>query len=260
MGVKAKQEILSSFERRALVLGLILTAFLAIGPLPAQGQENDESNGEQSYAVRPAKPHASQQLPQSLMGALGSQGFRLYGTIGGTKTLICEIFWAAAITVPDQATASSNLLYSRLKPGTLIGVIHFFIIQRYVRDYRSQMLKPGYYTLRYAPMAEGDDGSQLDFVLLSPVREDRSPSQVPTLDELVRRGRLSSRTKRPAMMSLVEADKNQSFPSLVTDDEGTCTLQVKLPVKPAKSTRSGPPAELPIALILVTAIPEDLGD
>ena len=174
--------------------------------------------------------------------------------------LICEIFWASSISAQNEATASPNLFYSRLKPGTLIGVIHFMIIERYVRDYRTQLLKPGYYTLRYAAMPEGTNGSQLDFVLLSPVREERNPAQVPTLDELVRRGRLSSGTKRPSMMSLVEADPDQPFPSLITDDEGTCMLQVKLRLRPAKPTKSGPASDLPIALVVVTAIPEDLGD
>jgi hypothetical protein len=61
-------------------------------------------------------------------------------------------------------------------------------------------------------------------------------------------------------MSLVEVDTDQKFPSLITDDEGTCVLQVKLHLKSAKSKKSDTPQEVSLALIVVTSIPEDLGD
>jgi hypothetical protein len=174
------------------------------------------------------------------------------------KTVICEIFWARTAAAGEAPRESSKALYGRLKPGALVGVIHFLVTERYVRDYRSQIFKPGYYTMRYSATPEGikEDGP-VDFVLLSPVSTDRNPAHTVPLDELARRARLASRGRRPAMMSLVEVDTDESFPSLTTDDEGTCVLQVKLSMK---STKSVPAHELPLALVVVTAIPEDLGD
>jgi hypothetical protein len=235
---------------KALRFALILTLLLATGAAPAWCDD--------AYSMRPATPRASAHLPQNLVNSLSPQGFRVYGNIDDVKTLICEIFWARDISPASVEPASANLFYGSLKPGTLVGVIHFFIIERYVRDYRSQLIKPGYYTMRYAPMPEGPNGSDLDFVLLSAVSVDRNPQQTPPRDELVRRARLASRTRRPLMMSLAEIDNDQPFPSLTTDEEGTSVLQVKLHVKPAKSAT--PAGEFPLALTVVTSIPEDLGD
>jgi hypothetical protein len=44
---------------------------------------------------------------------------------------------------------------------------------------------------------------------------------------------------------------------LTTDDEGTSTLQVKLRLNPHQRVT---PQELSLALTVITAIPEDLGD
>lgn len=215
--------------------------------------------GEGLYSMEAVTtPRASPDFPRSLVGAVRPQGFRVFARSDNAKTVICEIFWARTTTAGEAPQESSKALYGRLKPGALVGVIHFLVTERYVREYRSQIFKPGYYTMRYAVTPEGvkEDGP-VDFVLLSPVSADRNPAQTVALDELARRARLASRSRRPAMMSLVEIDTDESFPSLTTDDEGTCVLQVKLRMK---STKSVPGQELPLALVVVTAIPEDLGD
>jgi hypothetical protein len=235
-------------ERSRWLLGLLLGLVFAISA---------SACGEDLYSMEPVKARISAQFPKSLVDALRPQGFRVLTRSDNQRTVICEIFWVRSIATGASPTESSKALYSRLTPGALVGVIHVLLMERYVRDYRSQMLKPGYYTMRYAALPEGANGSQLDFVLLSPVSADRNPAPTVPLEELVRRGRLASGTRRPAMMSLAEIDTDQSFPSLTTDDEGTSVLQVKLR---AKSRKSGPAQELPLALVVVTAIPEDLGD
>lgn len=251
MRVRSEHNWQQNSERQRLLYGLILILFLAVGSAQAWGDE--------TYSMEPIRPGASAHFSQSLVDTLRPQGFRVSGDSDGVKTAICEIFFARAIATQDGALGS-GVLYGRVKPGTLVGVIHFLIVERYVRDYRSQTLRPGYYTMRYAAMPEGANGSDLDFVLLSPLSSDRNPAQVLPLNELVRRGRLASRTKRPAMMSLVEVDPDQNFPSLITDDEGTSVLQLKLRVKSAKARKGDPLPELPLALVVVTFIPEDLGD
>src|ERR1700693_6060184 len=203
-----------NYESQALLLALIISLSLAIG--------SERAWGEDTYPMKTTKPQASAQFPQSLVNALSPQGFRVYGKINGVETLICEIFSVRSVATQDEVGApTSSRSYGDLKPGMLLGVIHFLIIERYVRDYRSQIFRPGYYTMRYSAMPEGADGSELDFALLSPVTADRDPDQVPSPDKLMRRGRLSSRTNRPSMMSLGEVDNDHAFPSVFTDEEGT---------------------------------------
>lgn len=237
-------------ERPLRLLGLFLSLVFTICPASAWGEE--------LYSMEAVTPRASAHFPQSLVDALRPQGFRVFTRSDNAKAVICEIFWARRTAAGEVPSESSKALYGRLKPGSLVGVIHFLVAERYVRDYRSQVFKAGYYTMRYAVKPEGaNENGPVDFVLLSPVSADRNPAQTVALDELVRRARLASGSRRPATMSLVETDTDQSFPSLTTDDEGTCVLQVKLRMK---STKSLPGQELPLALVVVTAIPEDLGD
>lgn len=228
----------------------LLTLLLALGSTGAWGEE--------PYWMKPAKPQTSAHLPSRLVSMLSTRGFRVYGKIDGVDTLLCEVFFASSIAVGNEPPEIRS--YRRIEPGTLVGVIHFLIIERYVRDYRTQLIRPGYYTLRYAAMPEGANGRDLDFVLLSPLSVERNPEHVPALDELVRRARLASKTKRPLMMSLPEIDTDQPFPSIITDEEGTSVLQVELQVRDPKSGKTNPPSEFPFALTVVTAIPEDLGD
>lgn len=252
-GLMSDSKRQQNYEYQTLLLALIVSLSLAIGSARAWGED--------TYSTKTTRPQASAQFPQSLVNALSPQGFRVYGKINGLRTLICEIFLVRSVATQDEVRApASSLSYSNLKPGMLLGVIHFLIIQRYVRDYRSQIFRPGYYTMRYSAMPEGADGSELDFALLSPATTDRDPDQIPSPDKLVRRGRLSSHTNRPSMMSLGEVDSDQAFPSLYTDEEGTCTLQVKIRMSSRKSRKSDPSHELPLALTVITAIPEDLGD
>jgi len=242
-----------NFARQRLSFAFILVLLLMAGPALAWG--------DQTYSMEAIKLKVSARLPQSMVDALSPAGVRVIGDSDGAKTAICEIFWAArGIAVQESTPGATKLLYGNVKPGTFVGVIHFLITKRYVRDYRTQMLKPGYYTMRYIGMPEAVEAGGFDFVMLSPLSADRTPSQIPPLDELVRRGRLASRTRRPLAMSLVEVDTDQKFPSLITDDEGTCVLQVRLHLKSAKSKKSDTPQEVSLALIVVTSIPEDLGD
>jgi hypothetical protein len=124
------------------------------------------------------------------------------------------------------------------------------------------MLRPGYYTMRYAVMPKSGNWREKrkeprDFVLLTPVRADRNPTTVLPVQELIHRSRLASPIHHPVAMSLVAVDPDESLPSLITDDEGTSVLQVNLRDASATGKASRP---LPVALVVITSIPEDLGD
>jgi hypothetical protein len=112
--------------------------------------------------------------------------------------------------------------------------------------------------MRYAVMPKGsDDKEPRDFVLLTPVSADHSPAITLSLADLVHRSRLASPIKRPVALSLVAIDPDEKLPSLVSDEEGTSVLQVKLR---AASTGGKPSEDVPVALVVITSIPEDLGD
>jgi len=244
-----------NFGRRWLACGLLLSIVLVIGAAPAWG---DETNSDQPYSIEPVKLQASAGLPQGLLHSLQPQGTRLFGFSDGVKTPICEIFWVRAIAGQEGSAGSSQGFYGRLKQGAVVGIVHFLIVKDYIRDFRSQTLKPGYYTLRYAVMPGGiAENEPRDFVVLIPASEDRDLERVLPLAELSRRSQMAFHTKRPASMSLVEVDNDlKTFPGVVTDDEGTCVLQVKVHVK---SRTSSIAREVPLAIVLVTSIPENSG-
>ncbi len=209
------------------------------------------------YSLEHTHPQASE-LPVTLVSHLQPAGYRVFSTTDEGKSLVCEVFWAKTIHIDDASTSSSGILYGNLKQGGLIGVIHFLAIERYVRDYRLQVLRPGYYTMRYAILPKGsDDKEPRDFVLLTPVASDRNPTITLPLPELVRRSRLASPFKHPVALSLVAIDPDEKLPSLVSDEEGTGVLQVELHALPV---RGKPAQSVPVALVVITSIPEDLGD
>ena len=229
---------------------LLLSIVLAIGAVPAWG--------DTTYSIEPVKLRAAAGLPESVLGILRPQGTRLIADSDGSKTAICEIFWAQQIARQDGTARPKQLLYGSLKPGTLVGVVHFLVIQQYVRDFRPQTIKPGYYTMRYATVMGGASGNeQRNSVALVPARNDRSVELVMPIADLVRRSELAFHTRGPAILSLVEVDTDlKDFPGVITDDEGTCVLQVKVRVK---SVKDGGAQDLPLAIVLVTSIPEDSG-
>ena len=213
---------------------------------------------EDLYSMEKVKAQPGADFPSSLVSAVNPEGFRVFTHMDKQKLVICEIFWARAIHGQEVRDKSAKLLYPALRQGDFLGVIHFAITQRYVREYRTQIFKPGYYTMRYVLSPQGEAGKDpVDFALLSPVALDHNPARLVPRDIMLQRGRATSHTKRPAVMSLPETDPDQPYPSLTTDDEGTSTLQVKLRLNPHQRVT---PQELSLALTVITAIPEDLGD
>jgi hypothetical protein len=239
---------------RRLFSGSVVSAALICGCLTARADE--------LYSMDRVKLASPGHLPATLVEMLKPLGFRVWSKDGEKKKVICEVFWVRQVSgqsaMTEDAAGPGRVLYGSVRAGALVGMVHFLVTESYVRDFRFVTLRPGYYTMRYAIMPKGVRENQRgDFVVLSPVSVERNAAHSPSLDELMRRGRLTSRTKRPAMMSLVEVDTDQRFPSLNTDDEGTSVLQDKLHLKPGKS---GTGRDLPLALVVVTNIPEDLGD
>jgi len=208
------------------------------------------------YSMKPVELRASPDLPQSISAAVDQHGVHIFTYLNGLESPICEIFWAKIVAGQDGSARSSNVLYGALKPGALVGIVRFLEESRedYREDFHDQKLAPGYYTMRYAVLPEGESS---DFVVLSPVKADRDPERVVAADELVRLSHTASGTEQPAVMKLVTIDKTaKEFPDVIMADDGSCILHAKLHLKPQKD---GSEQELALAIIVATPIEEEGG-
>ena len=243
MGHKHRRKSMNEVALGALLLGVAL----AITVTPAGAIE--------PYSMTPAVLRPSADLPQSIADSVDPSGVHVFTYDNGLETPICEIFWAKTVVAEDSPAKAGKALYSNLKEGALVGVIRFLAESKddYREDFHDQKLSPGFYTMRYVAMREADKN---DFVLLSPAKVDRDPERVLASDELLRLSRQASGTDQPAVLSLVGVEKsNKDFPDVLMADDGSCVLQVKLHLKPAKGSSA---KELAFAIILATP-PEEEG-
>jgi hypothetical protein len=238
-------------RQRALLPGLLLSLLLTLAVPPAEGQE--------PYGIDPVTAKASAYLPAAIVDSIEPQGSRLFTFANGLKTPVCEVWWAKTVTIQDGPARSAKLLYGNLRIGELVGVIHYLAesSEDYREDFSDQKLRPGYYTMRYAATEDPEHKSQYkDFLVLSPVSVDRDPGKILGMDELFRMSRIASRSKNPALLSMVPVADigRKEFPGVRSDDAGTCIFDVKLHSKPEKGGFS---EDIRAAVILVTPILEN---
>jgi hypothetical protein len=191
-------------------------------------------------------------MPKALVGLLNPEGVRLMTTDNGLQKIACEV-WFSKTVAAKVGSGSSNSPYTNLQVGALVGVLRFI---EEGEDSRDQKLKPGFYTLRYARVGvDLGTGQPADGVVVSPTSADIHVGESLPLEELTRISKLGSRTKNPAVMTLLPFNAAyKSFPSIVADDQGNCILQVKLQVQAAGSQKTD---SMPIALLLITPERED---
>src|SRR5277367_3194378 len=136
---------------RLLVFG-VLFSLAAVTPIPAWGFETEP------FSIEPVAAHSSASFPQKIVDALDPQGSLLFTYSHGLKIGVCEIFWVKTAAAQDSPAGSSKTSYNALKPGALLGVIHFLdeANEDYREDFHDQKLRPGYYTMRYAALPDSD--------------------------------------------------------------------------------------------------------
>jgi hypothetical protein len=129
-----------------------------------------------------------------------------------------------------------------LPVGAFIGVLHFL---NATPDFRSQTMKPGYYTLRYELIPQ--DGNHMgvnpyrDAFVLAPVSADKDPSAVLKFEDVVKLSQQASGTPHPGFLVGAQVS-GSSFPSMVKDDSGNWDVQVK---------GHAPGGDLPLAFTVV---------
>lgn len=224
----------------AACAGSILSLSVLTTPCIAQG----------SFKIEPVRSPAD--LPPALLGLLDPQGTRLLDPQGQP---VCDVWWRKVIPAQLAAPKQPRVLYGTLAPGALLGVL-FFPTEN--EDSRDQKLKPGFYTMRYAQIADDESqssvNSYVDAALLSPAEADTRYDQTLKLDELLRLSRRASGTKQPAVMNLVPvSEMYKRSPAVVADDQGSCTLQVRVHTQAAPESAQ---SELRLAILLVTPAKE----
>ena len=193
----------------------------------------------QTYKVENAGAPPAAQLPKPLQDALESQGTRVVNDQGGA---VLEVWLAKTVPTNPSASPSSDFLYPSLSEGEFVGVLHF---PSPGADFRGQVIKPGFYTLRYGLIPQ--DGNHMgvnptrDVLVLCPAAADTNPGMALKFDDLVKLSRQSSGTPHPGF--LVGAPVNGStFPAVAKDDQDHWNLQVKV---------HGSGGDLPIAFTVV---------
>ena len=163
----------------------------------------------QTYKTESAGPPAAQ-MPKPLQDALESQGTRVVSDQGSA---LLEVWLRKTVPTNSSASASSDLIYPSLTEGEFVGVLHFPAAGA---DFRGQVIKPGFYTLRYGLIPQ--DGNHMgvnptrDVLVLCPAAADNNDLDAALkFDDLVKLGRQASGTPHPGF--LVAAPVNGgSFP------------------------------------------------
>ena len=92
---------------------------------------------------------------------------------------LCEVWLRKTLPTSANPNTSSDVLYGALPEGAFLGVLHF---PNATTDFRSQTIKAGFYTLRYALIPQ--DGNHMgvnpyrDAFVLAPVSADTDPDKV----------------------------------------------------------------------------------
>ncbi len=199
----------------------------------------------QTYKAEIFKSPAPEELAASVRDTLASEAVRVIGPQGP----LCEMWWRKAVPAQASATQELGVAYGQLAEGTLVGAIRFLAP---TTDYRSQKIKAGVYTLRYAliPVDGNHQGvsPNRDFLLISPAGADPSPALVSRVD-LLNMSRKASGTGHPSVWSLLSVDSAPgSLPALKHQEDGdTWVLYFRAQVQPEK----GAPSSLTMALLVV---------
>ncbi len=216
--------------RRVLAFTLFSFLAVAVGAF-AQG----------TYKIEAGSGLPGGNVSQAVKNSLQAQGSRL---VDGAGKQLCEVWLLKQLPAAANPDTGANVLYGKVQPGSLIGVIHF---PEAAKDYRGQPVKAGYYTLRYELVPE--DGNHMgvsqyrDFLLLVPAADDTDGTKPLTFTQTMNLSRKATSTGHPAIM-LMDAlsDSDKTFPSVFQDYSQNWALQ-------AKTQLAG--ADFPLAIVLV---------
>lgn len=177
-------------------------------------------------------------IPAALKAVVQPQGVRVVNDAGPYAEI-----WLNKALAAEVKEGAGDLAYPGIPDGSFLGV------WRYVAagsDFRSQPVKPGFYSMRHALMPI--DGNHVgaspyrDFVLLVPADADQNPAANLKYEEVVALSRKASGTNHPAVYPML-APESVSDATLAKNDQGHSILKVKAP------TKSG--GGVPVAFVVI---------
>lgn len=176
-------------------------------------------------------------LPEA--AAAVKSGLEATGTkiVDGSGKIYAEI-WLRTTQPADAKSGEQNITLPEMPHGALLGVISF---PAPASDRRGQVIKAGVYTLRYSqfPITGDHQGvaPQRDFLVMSPISEDKDPEATPKFDALMVLSRKASGTAHPLILSMWKSDV--ATPSLTKEGEHDWVLVRKIGSIPVAIIVSG---------------------
>ena len=163
-------------------------------------------------------------LPPAFASMMSPKGYKVTGPGG---SVYCEIWFRSSLP-SGKKSSEDSVSFPTIPHGALIGAIHF---PAQAADRRGQQLKPGTYTLRYSNYPVNGDhlgvAPQRDFLVLTPVADDKDPNSTPAFDELMAMSKKASGTPHPAVLSM-ETPAAGNVPALTKEGDHDWSLAVKV--------------------------------
>jgi hypothetical protein len=163
-------------------------------------------------------------LPAAFASMMSPQGYKVTGPGG---SVYCEIWFRSSLP-SGKKSSEDSVSFPAIPHGALIGAIHF---PAQAADRRGQQLKPGTYTLRYSNYPVNGDhlgvAPQRDFLVLTPVADDKDPNATPAFDDLMAMSKKASGTPHPAVLSM-ETPAPGNVPALTKEGDHDWSLAVKV--------------------------------
>ena len=175
------------------------------------------------YKAEPAGAPPAE-VPAAIAATLQKTGAKI---VSGTGTVVCEV-WFRATAPSGPKSTEEGVAIPVIPHGSLMGVLRF---PAKGEDRRGQAIPPGLYTLRYSMHPVNGDhlgvAPQRDFLVLTPVADDKNPAATPKFDDLMIMSRKASGTPHPAVLSL-STSSHSKFPDLVKEGEHDWVLHGKI--------------------------------
>jgi hypothetical protein len=189
-----------------------------------------------AYTLETSATPPPAELPAALRDTVAADVLRVTGPGG----VLCEIWLRKSVPVAASPSAELGITFGQIAEGTLLGVMR---VAADTTDYRSQKVKAGLYTLRYAvtPVDGNHQGvaPQRDFALLAPAAEDSDPATI-SREEAIRRSTKTTGSKHPSVWSLWPGDDSAAAPALrFQDDSQTWLLTFRLPLAGGSAVSMG---------------------
>lgn len=177
----------------------------------------------QSYSAAIVTQAPPTKLSTAIRGVLSGKAVQ----VKGPKGVLCDIWLRKDIPTVASPGMELGVVYTQLKPGTLVGAIQFAAP---VVDFRAQNIKPGIYTLRYEldPVDGNHQGvaPQRDFLLLGPPSQDTTTATL-AFKPLVKLSREITTRHHPSVWSMMPADSAPAkLPAVAAQDSDNGTIQV----------------------------------